>query len=236
LEATDSGWEYQPYELAGSRKRPKRRRLVPKCTHCACSVCCALGICALVCPHGQAAEQEIKSSTPLRRTAAEYREHLTRQVEEDFIRHGFRGLACAPKCSSSRLAVATASRVESDSAAKTALNVIAETKAFLDVHVVVECPNGEEVVTTARLDTAANTDVVAPKLASVLKLNKVQWSTKGGAFVEVCGASSVRPTGFLSVPIAVSSRQLGLPRRLHLTSMLASWTSRGRTSRRDQVC
>ena len=29
LEATDSGWEYQPYELAGSRKRLKRRRLVP---------------------------------------------------------------------------------------------------------------------------------------------------------------------------------------------------------------
>ena len=71
LEATDSGWEYQPYELAGSRKRPKRRRLVPKCTdlNCACSVCCALGICALVCPHGhwQDAEQEIKSGTPLRR-------------------------------------------------------------------------------------------------------------------------------------------------------------------------
>ena len=39
LEATDSGWEYQPYELAGSRKRPKRRRLVPKCTNCACSDC-----------------------------------------------------------------------------------------------------------------------------------------------------------------------------------------------------
>ncbi len=57
------------------------------------------------------------------------------------------------------MAVATASRVESDSAAKTALNVIAETKAFLDVNVVVECPNGEEVVTIARLDTA---DVVAP--------------------------------------------------------------------------
>ncbi len=132
--------------------------------------------------------------------------------------------------------------MESDSAAKTALNVIAETKAFLDVNVVVECPNGEEVVTIARLDTAANTDVVSPKLATstVLKLNKVQWSTKGGAFVEVCGASSVQPTGFLSVPIAVtvSSRQLGLPRtrRLHSPSMLASWTSRGRTSRRDQAC
>jgi hypothetical protein len=82
LEATDSGWEYQPYELAGSStsKRPKRRRLVPKCANCACSVCCALGICALVCPHGQAAEQEIKSGTPLRRTAAEYSEHLTRQA------------------------------------------------------------------------------------------------------------------------------------------------------------
>ena len=142
LEATDSGWEYQPYELAGSSKRPKRRRLVPKCTSCACSVCCALGICALVCPHGQTAEQEVKSGTPLRRTAAEYREFLTRQVEEDFVRHGFRGLACAPKCSSIQLAVATASRVESNSAAKTALNVIAETKAFLDVNVVVECPNG----------------------------------------------------------------------------------------------
>jgi hypothetical protein len=73
------------------------------------------------------------------------------------------------------------------------------------------------VVTIARLDTAANTDVVSPKLAAVLKSNKVQWSAKGGAFVEVCGASSVRPAGFLSVPIAVSSRQLGLPRRLHLT-------------------
>jgi hypothetical protein len=217
LDATESGWEYQPYELAGSSKRSRRRRLVPKCANCACSICCALGICALVCPHGQAAEQEIKSGTPLRRTAAEHREFLTRQAEEDFVRHGFRGLACAPKCSSIQLAVATASRVESDSAAKTALNVIAETKAFLDVNVVVECPNGEEVVTIARLDTAANTDVVSPKLATVLKSNKVQWSTKGGAFVEVCGASSVQPTGFLSVPIAVSSRQLGLPRRLHLT-------------------
>jgi hypothetical protein len=124
---------------------------VPKCTNCACFVCCALGICALVCPHGQAeaAEQESKSGTPLRRTAAEYREFkfLTRQVEEDFVRHGFRGLACAPKCSSIQLAVATASRAESDSAAKTALNVIAETKAFLDVSVVIKCPNGEEVVT-----------------------------------------------------------------------------------------
>jgi hypothetical protein len=57
-----------------------------------------------------------------------------------------------------------------------------------------------------------------PKLANVLKLSKVQWSTKGGAFVEVCGASSVRPTGFLSVPVAVSSRQLGIPRRLHLST------------------
>ena len=55
------------------------------------------------------------------------------------MRHG----ACAPKCSSIQLAVATPSRVESDSAAKTALNVIAETKALLDVNVVVECPNGE---------------------------------------------------------------------------------------------
>ncbi len=34
----------------------------------------------------------------------------------------------------------------------------------MDVNVVVECPNGEEVVTIARLDTAANTDVVSPKL------------------------------------------------------------------------
>ncbi len=151
----------------------------------------------------------------MRQTAAEHREFLKRQVEEDFVRHGFRGLACAPKCSSARLAVSTASRVESDSAAKTALNVITETKAFLDVSVVVECPNGEEVVTIARLDTAANTDVVSPKLANVLKSSKLQWSAKGGAFVEVCGASSVRPTGFLTVPIAVSSRQLGLPLRLH---------------------
>ena len=197
LDATESGWEYQPYELAGSRKRPKRRRLVPKCTSCACSVCCALGICALVCPHGQAAEQEIKSGTPLRRTAAEHREHLTRQVEEDFIRHGFRGLACAPKCSSARLAVATASRVESDSAAKTALNVIAETKAFLDVNVVVECPNGEEVVTTARLDTAANTDVVAPKLANVLKLNKVQCQPRAAHSSRFAGrAQYSRPVSY----------------------------------------
>ncbi len=134
LEATDSGWEYQPYELTGSRKRPKRRRLVPKCTGCACSVCCALGICALVCPHGQAAEQEIRTGTPLRRTAAEHREHLTRQVEEDFVRHGFRGLACAPKCSSAQLAVATASNL----------------KALLDATVLVECPNGEEAITIAR--------------------------------------------------------------------------------------
>ncbi len=99
--------------------------------------------------------------------------------------------------------------MESDSAAKTALDVIAETKAFLYVNVVFECPNGEEVVTIARLDTAANTDVVSPRLANVLKSNKVQWSAKGGAFVEVCGASSVRPTGFLTVPIAVSSRRGG---------------------------
>ena len=220
LEATDGGWEYQPYELAGSRKRPKRRCKVLKCTDCACSVCCALGICSLVCSHGQNGELEVNSGfdsgTPRRRTAAEHREYLTCQVEEDFIRHGYRGLACAPKCSRVQLAVATANKVESDSAAKTALNVIAETKAFLDVNVVVKCPNGEEVVTIARLDTAANTDVVCPKLASVLKSNKVQWSAKGGAYVEVCGASSVRPTGFLVVPIAVSSRQLGLPRRLHL--------------------
>ncbi len=126
--------------------------------------------------------------------AAEHREFLTRQVEEDFVRHGFRGLACAPKCSSIQLAVATASsrRVESDSAAKTALNVIAETKALLDLNVVVECPNGEEVVTTARLDTAANTDVVAPKLASVLKSNKVQWSAKGGAFAQFGRAVSLQ--------------------------------------------
>ena len=47
---------------------------------------------------------------------------------------------------------------------------------MLDVNVVVEFPNGEEVVTIARLDTAANTDVVSPGLASVLKSNKVQWS------------------------------------------------------------
>ena len=114
----------------------------------------------------------------------------------------------------------------------------AETKAFLDVNVIVECPNGEEVVTIARLDTAANTDVVSPKLASVLKSNQVQWSAKGGAYVEVCGASTVRPTGFLTVPIAVSSRQLGLPRRLHpsIDASPASWTSRGKMSRRDQVC
>ena len=81
------------------------------------------------------------------------------------------------------MAVAAANKIESDSAAKTALTVIAETKAFLDVSVVVECPNGEEIVTIARLDTGANTDVVAPKLAQVLKMNKVPWSTKGGAFV-----------------------------------------------------
>ena len=70
LDATESGWEYQPYELAGSSKRSRRRRLVPKCANCACSICCALGICAIVCPHAQAVEQEIKSGTPLRRTAA----------------------------------------------------------------------------------------------------------------------------------------------------------------------
>jgi hypothetical protein len=51
---------------------------------------------------------------------------------------------------------------EWSSTPKTALNVIAEAKAFLDVNVIVECPNGEEVVTIARLDTAANTDVVVP--------------------------------------------------------------------------
>jgi hypothetical protein len=74
-------------------------------------------------------------------------------VEKDFIRHGYRGRACAPKCSSVALAVAAANKIESDSAAKTALTVIAETKAFLDVNVVVESPNGEEIVTIARLDT-----------------------------------------------------------------------------------
>ena len=196
LEVSEGGWEYQSYELAGSRRRPKRRRKVVKCAQCVCSVCCALGICSLSCPHGQTLESAVESGSPLRqRTAAEFREYLTRQVEEDFIRHGYRGRACAPKCSSVALAVAAANKIESDSAAKTALTVIAETKAFLDVSVVVECPNGEEIVTIARLDTGANTDVVAPKLAQVLKVNKVPWSTKGGAFVEVCGASSVRPTG-----------------------------------------
>jgi hypothetical protein len=62
--STDGGWEYQPYELAGSRKRPKRRRKTLKCAGCACSVCSALGICALV---WQAAEQGFTSGTPLRR-------------------------------------------------------------------------------------------------------------------------------------------------------------------------
>ena len=95
LEVSEGGWEYQSYELAGSRRRPKRRRKVVKCAQCVCSVCCALGICSLSCPHGQTLESAVESGSPLRqRTAAEYREYLTRQVEEDFIRHGYRGRAC----------------------------------------------------------------------------------------------------------------------------------------------
>ena len=50
-----------------------------------------------------------------------------RRVEEDFILHGFRGLTCAPRVRVSG-AVATANCVESDSAATTALNVIAVTR------------------------------------------------------------------------------------------------------------
>ena len=92
LDATDGGWEYQPYELAGSRKRPKRRPKVLKCACCACSVCCALGICALVCSHEQAAEQGIKSGTPLRRTAAEHREYLDASGGGRLIRHDLFGM------------------------------------------------------------------------------------------------------------------------------------------------
>jgi hypothetical protein len=45
---------------------------------------------------------------------------------------------------------------------------------------------------------------------------RVPWSEKGGAYVEVCGAGSVRPEGYLCVPLTVSARQLGLFRPLHV--------------------
>jgi hypothetical protein len=82
-----------------------------------------------------------------------------------------------------------------------------------------------------------DTDQHRPTAAGVLKSNQVQWSANGGAYVEVCGASSVRPTGFLTVPIAVSSRDnWGFRGGCTWTSMLASWPSRGKMSRRDQAC
>ena len=67
-----------------------------------------------------------------------------------------------------------------------------------------------------RLDGGANTDVVSPDVAVVLNANKVPWSEKGGAYVEVCGASRVRPEGYLCVPLTVSARQLGLFRQLQV--------------------
>ncbi len=48
----------------------------------------------------------------------------------------------------------------------------------------------------------------------MLKTNKVPWSEKGGAYGEVCGAGSVRPEGYLCVPLTVSARQRGAFRQL----------------------
>ena len=57
---------------------------------------------------------------------------------------------------------------------------------------------------------------MSPDLAILLKANKVPWSEKGGAYVEVCGASRVRPEGYLCVPLTVGARQLGLFRQLQV--------------------
>ena len=51
-------------------------------------------------------------------------------------------------------------------------------------------------------------------MALMLKTNKVPWSETGGAYGEVCGAGSVRPEGYLCVPLTVSARQRGAFRQL----------------------
>ena len=53
-------------------------------------------------------------------------------------------------------------------------------------------------------------------MALMLKTNKVPWSEKGGAYGEVCGAGSVRPEGYLCVPLTVSARQRGSFRQLQV--------------------
>jgi hypothetical protein len=128
-------------------------------------------------------------------TMPEYRQWLQRLAEEHFVAHGYTGRMCAPKAGSYSQAVAATVRTSELSDAQAALAAIAKEKKFLDVKVKIRCPNGEVVNSIARLDTGANTDVVSPDLAILLKANKVPWSEKGGAYVEVCGASRVRPEG-----------------------------------------
>ena len=149
-------------------------------------------------------------------TVPQYRQWRQRVAEEHFVAHGYTGRMCAPKCGSYSQTVAAAVRTSELSDAQAALAAIAKEKKFLDVKVKIRCPNGEVVNSIARLDTGANTDVVSPNLAVVLKANKVPWSERGGAYVEVCGAGSVRPEGYLCVPLTVSARQLGLFRQLHV--------------------
>jgi hypothetical protein len=51
------------------------------------------------------------------------------------------------------------------------MEMIAQEMRSLDVELNVQCPDGVEVKTTARLDTGVNTDVCSPELARVLKQN-----------------------------------------------------------------
>ena len=218
-------WESQDL-LVGSVRRPKKTKTT-KCTTCVCAICCALSICTLSCPH-ETKHFGSESSTPVKvadvedvykrqnLTVPQYRQWRQRVAEEHFVAHGYTGRMCAPKAGSYSQTVAAAVRTSELSDAQAALAAIAKEKKFLDVKVKIRCPNGEVVNSIARLDTGANTDVVSPNLAVVLKANKVPWSERGGAYVEVCGAGSVRPEGYLCVPLTVSARQLGLFRQLHV--------------------
>ena len=220
-------WEDQDL-LIGSVRRPKKaKKKKKKCTNCVCAICCALSICTLSCPH-EAQHFASERLTSVEKadvgdvyrgqdlTMPEYRQWLQRLAEEHFVAHGYTGRMCAPKAGSYSQAVAATVRTSELSDAQAALAAIAKEKKFLDVKVKIRCPNGEVVNSTARLDTGANTDVVSPDLAILLKANKVPWSEKGGAYVEVCGASRVRPEGYLCVPLIVGARQLGLFRQLQV--------------------
>ncbi len=89
--------------------------------------------------------------------------------EEHFVAHGYTGRMCAPKAGSYSHTVAAAVRTSELSDAQATLAAIAKEKKFLDVEVKIRCPNGEVVNSIARLGTGANTDVVSPNLAFVLK-------------------------------------------------------------------